>query len=238
MADSPPSSHPRHPITERQTRVLAFLHAFIREKGYPPTLREIGAHMGIRSTNGVNDHLRALERKGYIRHGNPGASRAIILTDSPEDTEAPAPATDTPVVKIPVFSSVEPPLVAATIRRPSCLPTAAWAVIVAGEALSASGIRAGDWVFVAAPPSSVTAPVVSRLSLSLHFTGKLVVVSLGDGVLLRYAHPEGDVVRLSTGAAGAPPAYLRAADFARGLRGVAVGLWRGADVRLVAERAA
>ena len=34
--------------------------------GYPPTLREIGAHMGIRSTNGVNDHLRALERKGYL----------------------------------------------------------------------------------------------------------------------------------------------------------------------------
>ena len=38
----------------------------IADRGYPPTLREIGEHMGIRSTNGVNDHLRALERKGYL----------------------------------------------------------------------------------------------------------------------------------------------------------------------------
>ena len=44
----------------------------IIDRGYPPTLREIGAHMGIKSTNGVNDHLRALERKGYLRHREDG----------------------------------------------------------------------------------------------------------------------------------------------------------------------
>src|SRR5205823_12275201 len=38
----------------------------ITKRGYPPTLREIGEHMGIRSTNGVNDHLKALEKKGYL----------------------------------------------------------------------------------------------------------------------------------------------------------------------------
>src|SRR6185503_2256635 len=37
------------------------------ERGYPPTLREIGVHFGIRSTNGVNDHLRALEKKGHLQ---------------------------------------------------------------------------------------------------------------------------------------------------------------------------
>ncbi len=46
--------------------VLDYIRQSISDRGYPPTLREIGARMGIRSTNGVNDHLRALERKGYL----------------------------------------------------------------------------------------------------------------------------------------------------------------------------
>jgi repressor LexA len=53
-------------LTDRQQQVLHYIRQSISERGYPPTLREIGAHMGIRSTNGVNDHLRALERKGYL----------------------------------------------------------------------------------------------------------------------------------------------------------------------------
>src|SRR5215472_6258750 len=53
-------------LTQRQQMVLDFIRQSIVDRGYPPTLREIGARMGIRSTNGVNDHLRALERKGYL----------------------------------------------------------------------------------------------------------------------------------------------------------------------------
>jgi repressor LexA len=53
-------------LTARQQLVLDFVRASIAEHGYAPTIREIGAHIGIRSTNGVNDHLRALERKGHI----------------------------------------------------------------------------------------------------------------------------------------------------------------------------
>lgn len=55
-----------HGLTRRQEQALDFIRDSISAHGYPPTLREIGAHMGIRSTNGVNDHLRALKRKGYI----------------------------------------------------------------------------------------------------------------------------------------------------------------------------
>jgi SOS-response transcriptional repressor LexA len=54
-------------LTKRQRMVLDFINQSIGDRGYPPTLREIGSHMGIRSTNGVNDHLRALERKGFIK---------------------------------------------------------------------------------------------------------------------------------------------------------------------------
>lgn len=53
-------------LTERQRLCLDFIKRSIADRGWPPTLRELGAWMGIRSTNGVNDHLRALERKGFI----------------------------------------------------------------------------------------------------------------------------------------------------------------------------
>src|SRR5215510_9934696 len=53
-------------LTDRQREILDFITQSIRERGYPPTLREIGLHFGIRSTNGVNDHLKALEKKGFL----------------------------------------------------------------------------------------------------------------------------------------------------------------------------
>src|SRR5258706_16136797 len=54
-------------LTQRQREILDFISAAIVDRGYPPTLREIGEHFGIRSTNGVNDHLKALEKKGHLR---------------------------------------------------------------------------------------------------------------------------------------------------------------------------
>src|ERR1700709_2257031 len=54
-------------LTDRQREILDFITRSITARGYPPTLREIGLHFGIRSTNGVNDHLRALEKKGHLQ---------------------------------------------------------------------------------------------------------------------------------------------------------------------------
>src|SRR5215470_11673070 len=54
-------------LTQRQREILEFISASIVERGFPPTLREIGEHFSIRSTNGVNDHLKALEKKGHLR---------------------------------------------------------------------------------------------------------------------------------------------------------------------------
>lgn len=72
-------------LTARQAAILSFIEQSLRERGYPPTLREIGAHMKIKSTNGVNDHLVAIERRGYLRRAL-FASRGITLT-TPEQTE-------------------------------------------------------------------------------------------------------------------------------------------------------
>lgn len=56
----------RRPLTERQRAILQFIADHIASNGFPPTLRDIGRRFAIRSTNGVNDHLHALERKGHI----------------------------------------------------------------------------------------------------------------------------------------------------------------------------
>jgi repressor LexA len=66
-------------LTARQRAIYDFLLKSIREKGYAPSIPEIGARFKIASTNGVSDHLKALERKGYIRRAG---KRAIEVLSS------------------------------------------------------------------------------------------------------------------------------------------------------------
>ena len=53
-------------LTDRQKDIYEFINAFLAERGIPPTIREIGEHFGINSTNGVNEHVKALEKKGWV----------------------------------------------------------------------------------------------------------------------------------------------------------------------------
>ena len=80
-------------LTKRQAQTLDFIRQSIEERGYPPTLREIGESMGIRSTNGVNDHLRALERKGYLSREDM-KSRALRLVSRESNAEVPSSSDD------------------------------------------------------------------------------------------------------------------------------------------------
>lgn len=66
-------------LTDRQRECLLFIKTYKDSHGYAPSMREIGKHMGIRSSNGVNDHLQALERKGAIKRSNDGTARSITL---------------------------------------------------------------------------------------------------------------------------------------------------------------
>jgi SOS-response transcriptional repressor LexA len=70
-------------LTARQAETLRVIKECIREKGYPPTMREIGDRMNIASKNGVLGHLRTLEEKGWIVRGASKASRAIRVIDKP-----------------------------------------------------------------------------------------------------------------------------------------------------------
>lgn len=67
------------PLTSRQNQVFEFIRATLNETHRAPTMKEIGQALGIRSTNAVSKHLRALERKGYIeREESRGRTIALV----------------------------------------------------------------------------------------------------------------------------------------------------------------
>lgn len=68
------------PLTQRQRAVLEFLYAYTLEHGYQPTAREVLARFGLSSLNSYGGHLRALDRKGYLRvAGNRGRGVEFVL---------------------------------------------------------------------------------------------------------------------------------------------------------------
>lgn len=73
----------RRALTRRQQEIYEFIKDKIMNRGYGPTVREIGAHFDIRSPNGVMCHLKALEKKNVIVRDE-RMSRAIQLTDQPQ----------------------------------------------------------------------------------------------------------------------------------------------------------
>jgi repressor LexA len=69
-----------HVVTERQRAILDYLRGFVEEHGYPPTVREIGEAVGLRSPSTVHAHLAQLERAGLLRR-DATKPRALELTD-------------------------------------------------------------------------------------------------------------------------------------------------------------
>ena len=89
-----------HALSERQEEVLQFVRDAVRQHGYPPSIREIGEAVGLRSTSSVSYQLRVLQKKGYLqRHsGRPRTTELLPAPASPPpeppaaDSTAPAPA--------------------------------------------------------------------------------------------------------------------------------------------------
>jgi repressor LexA len=65
-------------LTDKQERILNFIVEYVEDKGYPPSIREIGTAFEISSLRGVTVHLDALERKGYIKRANTSRSITVI----------------------------------------------------------------------------------------------------------------------------------------------------------------
>src|SRR5919204_1505532 len=82
-------------LTARQRRILEFIRPATAERGYPPTVREIGEAVGLTSSSSVHSQLENLERKGYLRK-DPTKPRAIGL--SPAERGAAADGVRVPLV--------------------------------------------------------------------------------------------------------------------------------------------
>jgi repressor LexA len=219
-------------LTDRQQQVLHYIRQSITERGYPPTLREIGAHMGIRSTNGVNDHLRALERKGYLTREDM-KSRALRPRDlDPVEGPAPpsagnanAPANDqgADIVDIQVVGRIAAglPLLAEehildTVRIERNMVRGGRDVFglrVSGDSMIEAGILSGDYIFVR---KQITAQ-----------RGEIVVALIGDEATVKYYYPEKDYISFKPANAKMAPILVRATDFRPTmLLGVVVGVFR------------
>ena len=145
-------------LTERQNKILTFLRDFVRENGFPPTLREIGRSFEIASTFGVKRHLDALEKKGYIRIES-NASRGIAIIEQEEELILNATFDKNEYFsKIPIVGRVAAgsPILAmeniegSVIIDPSFIKKAedAFALRVRGDSMINAGIFEGDVVIV------------------------------------------------------------------------------------------
>ncbi len=103
-------------LSERQQAIIEFIGQFTRNRGYPPTIREIGEAADISSTSVVNYNLNKLERGGYIVR-DLKVSRGVRLTDAPDAASRAAALVSIPVAGY-IFAS-EPVLVGDTPQTAS-----------------------------------------------------------------------------------------------------------------------
>lgn len=207
-------------LTKRQEQTLDFIRESIRGRGYPPTLREIGEHMGIRSTNGVNDHLRALERKGYLRREDM-KSRALRLVEDEEPAQPEGSSEE--VVPIQVLGRVAAGLpiladenVIDTVHVDRMMVKGGRDVFglkVQGDSMIEAGILSGDYIFVRKQSNAEK--------------GDIVVALIGDEATVKYYHPEKDYIRFQPANGQMAPILVRASDFrSTMLLGKVVGVYR------------
>lgn len=212
-------------LTKRQEQTLEFIRRSIEDRGYPPTLREIGEHMGIRSTNGVNDHLRALERKGYLTREDM-KSRALKLVEdqlAAPSSSAPKLNAEEDLIEVRVLGRVAAGLplyaeenVIDTVRVDRMLVRGGREVFglrVTGDSMIDAGILSGDYIFVK--------------KQSTADRGDIVVALIGDEATVKYFYPERDYVRFQPANAQMAPILVRASDFkSTMLLGKVVGVYR------------
>ena len=209
-------------LTKRQEQTLDFIRHSIEDRGYPPTLREIGEHMGIRSTNGVNDHLRALERKGYLTREDM-KSRALKLVEDQDAAPAAKLNADDDLIEVRVLGRVAAGLplyaeenVIDTVRVDRMLVRGGREVFglrVTGDSMIDAGILSGDYIFVK--------------KQSTADRGDIVVALIGDEATVKYFYPERDYVRFQPANGQMAPILVRASDFkSTMLLGKVVGVYR------------
>src|SRR6202158_2796892 len=210
-------------LTERQKEILHLILKETEIHGFPPTIREIGHEMGIRSTNGVNDHLKALERKGYQVRGEQ-QSRSLVPTKRARLVLGLGARKDSGMIEVPLLGKVTAatPLLATenvedSVRIDSFLVVGngkeVFALRVKGDSMIEDGIFDGDFIFV-------------RKSLTAE-KGDIVVALIDDEATVKRYFPEGDVIRFQPSNSQMQPIMVKRRDFKSvNLIGIVVGIYR------------
>ncbi len=145
-------------LTEKQAEVLNFLVKHISKVGYPPTVREIAGHFGIKGLNAVKKHLDALAKKGHLVRSR--GARAIELADLPQ------------TVSVPILGQVAAgkPILAEenilgtfALDRSVVRGSQAFLLKVKGDSMSQAGILDGDHVLVKVQAQAENGEIVVAL---------------------------------------------------------------------------
>jgi repressor LexA len=210
-------------LTDRQREILNFIVKETESRGFPPTIREIGEEMDIRSTNGVNDHLKALERKGYLNRGEQ-QSRSLVPTKRARLVLGLGIKRDADLIEVPVLGKVAAgaPLLAFenyedSVKIDSFLlggnGREVFALRVKGESMIEDGIHDGDYLFVRKTPN------VSA--------GDIIVALIEDEATCKRYYPEKDRIRLQPANSTMEPIYVHRSEFkSTMILGLVVGVYR------------
>lgn len=180
-------------LSNRRIQILNFIEKHIREKGYPPTVREIGEAVGLKSSSTVHGHLRYLEEKGFI-HRQASLTRAITL---PQHRR----------ISVPLIGRVaagQPILAEENYEEVFELPTdllptdQAFMLRVRGDSMIGDGIFDGDLVVVRPQPTVEN--------------GEIGVVLIEDEATVKRVYFEGDRVRLQPSNPHMEPIYTQNAQ--------------------------
>ncbi|MBV9170471.1 MAG: transcriptional repressor LexA [Chloroflexi bacterium] len=178
-------------LSDRQKNILKYIQAYVDERGYPPSIREIGDRVGISSTSVVDYNLRVLERDGYIRRDRE-VSRGLELVGASRGSRQ---TSERRLVRIPVVGRIAAGQPIEAIEDPSDvleLPAGTvsedcYALRVRGTSMIEDHIDDGDLVIVRPQPSvdngDIAVAIISDQTEN------------GGATLKRFYH-EGDMVRL------------------------------------------
>ncbi len=178
-------------LTKRQREVFDFIREKIVNRGYGPTVREIGQNFGIHSPNGVMCHLKAIEKKGLITR-EPNMSRAIQLTEAAQEDRG-----------LPLVGQIAAGSLTEAIEQAERFEFDEWfgqknlfALKVQGDSMIEAAIADGD-------------VVICRKARTAN-KGDIVVALTDEGdSTLKYWYPESNRIRLQPANSTMEPIYCR-----------------------------
>ncbi|MEV4691361.1 transcriptional repressor LexA [Micromonospora echinospora] len=157
-------------LTPRQRQILAVIRSWVDRHGYPPTVREIGAAVGLGSSSSVAHHLKTLERHGLLRRV-PGGPRAVDARPPAGDGTPPASTAQrgTAVPLLGAIAAGTPILAEEHVEEILSLPTelvgrgTLFALHVRGDSMIEAGIAHGDVIVVRQQPVADNGDIVAAL---------------------------------------------------------------------------